>query len=72
MTTCVETVYDLCCSLQGCLQDVFQPQPICNMMLQPGCHDLPAMTYNHTLFQWQWNTTAGPKARAGLMAVPVN
>ena len=38
------------------------------------CSDerLPAMTYSHTSFQWQWNTTEGPKARAGLMAVPVN
>ena len=33
---------------------------------------IPAMTYSQTLFQWQWKTIAGPRARAGLMAVPVN
>lgn len=34
--------------------------------------DAPAMTYSHTWFQWQWKTIAGPRALAGLMAVPVN
>ena len=30
------------------------------------------MTYSHTWSQRQWKTMAGPRARAGLIAVPVN
>ena len=29
-------------------------------------------TYTQTLFQWQWKTMAGPRARAGLTAPPEN
>ena len=34
--------------------------------------NVPAMTYSQITFQWQWKTMAGPRARAGLIAVPVN